>query len=567
MSNLKVCIVGGVAGGASAAARLRRLNEEADITIYERSGYISYANCGLPYYIGGVIQEESALTLQTPQSFSKRFHVQVKVLHEVTAIDPKNKTIRVHPLQGGEDFTDTYDKLILSPGARPFIPALPGIDSPQIFTLRTVEDTLHINSWIQQNQPRSAVVVGGGFIGLEMAENLKRQGLAVTIVEQASHLLPPLDCDMACMVHDYLRQQGLTLKLGASVSGFAQHEKGLAISLSDGSRLSSDMVVLSAGVQPENGLAKSAGLKLGIKGSILVNANMQTSDPDIYAVGDAVEVLNPVTNQPAYVPLAGPANKQGRIAAGHIVGINNGYQGSLGASVVGLFGMTVAAVGVNESAAQRAGLSYDKVVTFSPHHATYYPGANNMTIKTLYSPDTGAILGAQLVGFDGVDKRCDILATAIRHHLTGADLAELELCYAPPYSSAKDPVNMAGFVIENIRSGLVRQYHWDDIPQLNGDNTVIQLDVRTPAEYAAGHIPGAISIPLDSLRERLDELDPKKSIYVNCQSGLRSYIACRILSQHGFTCYNLSGGYRFYQIVTKENEFDSAAAHPCGVKL
>lgn len=563
---MKVVIIGGVAGGATAAARLRRLDEQAEIIILERSGYISYANCGLPYYIGGEITDREALTLQTPASFWARFRIEVRVHNEVTAIHPERKNVTVRRLDDGVVYEEAYDKLILSPGAKPVRPALPGINDSRIFTLRNVEDTFAIHAFIEQNAPRRAVVAGGGFIGLEMAENLTQQGIETTIVERMEQVMAPLDSDMACSVHAYLREKGVNLRLGETVAGFTSNEAGLRVRLESGDSVSADFVILALGVAPDTALARAAGLALGVRGSIAVNDRMQTSDQDIYAVGDAVESVHFVSGEKTLAALAGPANKQGRIAADQICGRESRYHGVQGSSVLKLFDMTVAATGLNEAAARAAGIAFDKTVTFSASHATYYLGATNMTVKTLFSPETGRLFGAQIVGFEGVDKRIDVLAAAVRMGMTGEALTELELSYAPPYSSAKDPVNMAGYVIENVRSGLVRQYHWHDVEALPRDGSVILLDTRTPAEYGRGHIEGAVNLPLDELRERLPELERGKPIYVNCHSGLRSYLACRILMQNGFECYNLSGGYRFYQIVIHERE-DHRPAYPCGLPI
>lgn len=563
---MKVVIIGGVAGGATAAARLRRLDEQAEIIILERSGYISYANCGLPYYIGGEITDREALTLQTPASFWARFRIEVRVHNEVTAIHPERKNVTVRRLDDGVVYEEAYDKLILSPGAKPVRPAMPGINDSRIFTLRNVEDTFAIHAFIEQNAPRRAVVAGGGFIGLEMAENLTQQGIETTIVERMEQVMAPLDSDMACSVHAYLREKGVNLRLGETVAGFTSNEAGLRVRLESGDSVSADFVILALGVAPDTALARAAGLALGVRGSIAVNDRMQTSDQDIYAVGDAVESVHFVSGEKTLAALAGPANKQGRIAADQICGRESRYHGVQGSSVLKLFDMTVAATGLNEAAARAAGIAFDKTVTFSASHATYYPGATNMTVKTLFSPETGRLFGAQIVGFEGVDKRIDVLAAAVRMGMTGEALTELELSYAPPYSSAKDPVNMAGYVIENVRSGLVRQYHWHDVEALPRDGSVILLDTRTPAEYGRGHIEGAVNLPLDELRERLPELERGKPIYVNCHSGLRSYLACRILMQNGFECYNLSGGYRFYQIVIHERE-DHRPAYPCGLPI
>lgn len=564
---MKVIIIGGVAGGASAAARLRRLDETAQIILLERGPYISYANCGLPYYVGGEINQKEALTLQTPQSFRQRFGIDVRTGHEVAAIRPEKKTVLIRDLAAGEEYEESYDKLILSPGGEPARPPVPGTDDRRVFTLRTVPDSLRIREYLQQNRPRRAVVMGGGFIGLEMAENLMRAGVSVTVVEAMDHVMAALDYDMACEVQQYLRRQGVGLVLSQKVTAIDPQENGLLVHLENGETLDADLLLLSAGIRPESTLAREAGLAVNERGAILTDSHMRTSDKNIYAVGDVVEITNLVTGLPGYVPLAGPANKQGRIAADHICGLPGEYRGTQGSSVMKLFDMTVASTGLNEAAAKAAGLNCDKIHIFSPSHATYYPGAVNLTIKALFELPTGRILGAQVIGFDGVDKRCDVLATAIRAGMTAYDLAELELCYAPPYSSAKDPVNMVGFAIENILTGKVRQFHWEDLPRVADDPNAVLLDVRTDSEWQSGSIPGAVHIPLDSLRERLAELDPEKEIYVHCQSGLRSYLACRILSQHGFSCYNLSGGYRLYSLICGNQCYDDAPAHPCGLRI
>lgn len=548
---MKVLIVGGVAGGASAAARLRRLDEKAEIIMFERGEYISFANCGLPYYIGGEINKKSALTLQTPQSFNSRFNVDVRVFNEVTAIDPEKKQVTVHDVQTGEDYTESYDELILSPGAAPLVPTMDGVDDPRVFTLRNIPDTVKIRDYVEEEFPESAVVVGGGYIGVEMAENLKKAGLNVTIVELADHVIAPLDGDMAAEVHRYLRDQGVELMLGKAVQSMEDKGGKLALHLSEG-EIETDMVILSVGVRPDTALAQSAGLELNAKGAIVVNEHMQTSKEHIYAVGDAIEIVDFVTGKKGYVPLAGPANKQGRIAADNICGIKSSYKNTLGSSVLKIFDMTVAMTGVNERAAQAAGLDYDKVYTYSQSHASYYPGGHGISIKTLYEKGTGKILGAQLVGYDGVDKRCDVIATAIRAGMTAYDLTELELCYAPPFGSAKDPVNFVGYVIENTLTGKVKNFFWNDVEKLPRDGSVTLLDVRTPSEREVGHIPGFIHIPLDELRQRAGELPQDKPVYIHCHSGLRSYLACRMLTGLGYDCYNLSGGWRFYEIAVND---------------
>ena len=546
---MKVVIVGGVAGGATAAARIRRLDEQAEIVVFERSGYISYANCGLPYYIGGVITDPEELTLQTPESFFSRFRVNMKIRHDVTAIHPDRKTVSVIDLETGVKFEESYDKLLLSPGAKPTQPRLPGVGIGKLFTLRTVEDSFRIKDYINKNNPKSAVLAGGGFISLELAENLRELGMEVTIVQRPKQLMNPFDPDMAAFIHGEVRKHGVKLALGHTVEGFEEKDGGVDVLLEDKAPLHADMVVLAIGVSPDTGLAKDAGLELGIRGSIVVNDRMETSVPDIYAVGDAVQVKHFVTGQDALIALAGPANKQGRIAADNICGGNSRYSGSQGSSVVKVFDITAAATGVNETNARKAGLDVEAVVLSPMSHAGYYPGGKVMTMKVVFEKETFRLLGAQIVGYEGIDKRIDVLATAIRAGLKATELKELELAYAPPYSSAKDPVNMAGFMIENIANGVLKQWHLADLDGLPRDGSVTLLDTRTVGEYAGGHIDGFTNIPVDELRERLGELDKGKPVYVICQSGLRSYIACRILTGNGFECHNFSGGFRFYDAV------------------
>lgn len=560
---MKVVIVGGVAGGATAATRLRRLNEHAQITVFERSGYISYANCGLPYYIGGVIEDKEELTLQTPESIWDRFRIDMKVHHEVTDIDTSQKTVTVHNLDSGKVYKESYDKLILSPGAKPVMPNLLGMDNEKIFTLRTVEDTLKIRAFVEKRKPKTAVMVGGGFIGLEVAENLCDLGVKVTVVQRPKQLMNTLDYDMAALVHNKLRSKGISLKLGGDVIGFEEKER-LQVLLKDDEPVSADMVLMAIGVSPESTLAKKAGLKLGMKGAIVVNDKMETSVPDIYAVGDAVQVKHTVTGNDAVISLAGPANKQGRIAADNICGLDSHYKGSMGSSVIKLFDMTAANTGLTEKAAKDAGIDYERVVLSPASHAGYYPGAKVMTMKVVYEKNTLRILGAQIVGYDGADKRLDVIATAISAGLKADMLKDLDLAYAPPYSSAKDPVNMAGFMIDNIATGKVKQFHWDELDKLPQDGSVTLIDTRTQGEYARGHVDGFINIPVDDLRESLKNIDKSKPVYVMCQSGLRSYIACRILAGEGFDCYNFSGGYRFYENIIKEINL-TEASHPCGM--
>ena len=561
---MKVVIVGGVAGGATAAARIRRLDEQAEIVVFERSGYISYANCGLPYYIGGVIEDPEELTLQTPASFFSRFRIQMKVRHEVTAIHPDRKTVAVRNLETDEAFEERYDKLLLSPGAKPVRPDLPGIDSGRVFTLRTVEDTFRIKDYVNENKPRSAVMVGGGFIGLEVAENLRDLGMEVTIIQKPRQLMSPFDSDMASFIHAEMRRHGVKLALGYSSEGFEEKNGGIDVLLKDSAPVHADMVILAIGVTPESSLAKDAGLALGLKGSILVNDRMETSVTDIYAVGDAVQVKNYVTGEDALIALAGPANKQGRIAADNICGGDSRYQGSQGSSVIKVFDMTAAITGINETNARKSGLDTEAVILSPMSHAGYYPGGKVMTMKVVFEKETYRLLGAQIVGYEGVDKRIDVLATAIRAGMKATALKDLDLAYAPPYSSAKDPVNMAGFMVENIANGILKQWHLEDADRLPRDGSVTLLDTRTVEEFAHGHIDGFFNIPVDELRERLGELDKRKPVYVICQSGLRSYIACRILAGNGFDCYNFSGGFRFYDAVTNDRcLIESATA--CGM--
>lgn len=563
---MKVIIVGGVAGGASAAARLRRLDESAQIIMLERSGYVSYANCGLPYYIGGTIKEQRSLTLQTPASFAARFNVEARVQHEVLAIDRESKTVTVRDLTNGQEYTENYDNLILAPGARPVVPPLPGVDSSKIYTLRTVEDTLRLREAVLNKQIKSVAVVGAGFVGVEMAENLQELGLEVSLIQREEHILPPLDKDMASFLHAHMRAQGVKLLLNQNVTAFAETAAGIDVLLQDQPAVSVDMVVLAVGVAPETDLARAAGLQLGVKGSIMVNEHMQTSDADIYAVGDAVSVTNSVSGEKALIALAGPANKQGRIAADNIAGLDSCYKGSPATAVLKVFKMTAAFTGLNERAARAAGLDYEKIILAPASHASYYPGGNLMTIKLLFARDSQKIIGAQIVGFDGVDKRLDVLATAMQAGLTVLALKDIDLAYAPPYSSAKDPVNMAGFIAENVVTGKLRQFFYEDLVALPQDGSITMLDARTPAEYAQGHAEGFdINIPVDELRGRLHELDKGKPVYVMCRTGLRSYIACRQLMQAGFECYNFAGGYLYYASVHDEF-FDSGCTTECGRK-
>ena len=544
---MKILIIGGVAGGASCAARLRRLDEKAEIVILERGEFISFANCGLPYYIGGEITEKSNLTLQTPESFKARFNIDVRTFSEAVAIDKENKTVMVRDLKSGEEYTERYDSLVLSPGASPIRPGIEGIDSDKVFTLRNIPDTIKIRQYIEEKHPKSAVVIGGGYIGVEMAENLAKAGLKVAIVELADHLIAPLDFDMAADVHRYIKANGVHLHLNNGVRAI----NGNTVILQNG-EISTDMIIMSVGVRPDTAFARSSGIATDGRGSIIVNERMQTSAPDVYAVGDAVAVKNFVTGEPSFTPLAGPANKQGRIAADNICGIPSEYKGTQGSAVLKLFDMTVATTGLNEKSAAAAGYDYDKTYTYSASHASYYPGASMMSVKVLWDKATQKILGAQIVGFDGVDKRMDVIATAIRLGAKVTDLAELELCYAPPFGSAKDPVNMVGFVAENVITGKIGQFFWHDVENLPRDGSVTLLDTRTNTEVSRGRIDGFMHIPLDALREHIGEIPAGKPVYVHCHSGLRSYIACRILAGYGFECYNLAGGWRLYESVINE---------------
>ncbi len=544
---MKTIIIGGVAGGASAAARLRRLDEKAEIVILEKGEFVSFANCGLPYYIGGEITDREELTLQTPESFKARFNIDVRIFNEAVKINPEENIITIKNLQNGESYTEKYDNLILSPGAEPIIPNIKGMESANVFTLRNIPDTLKIKNHIDTEKPESAVVIGGGYIGVEMAENLAKAGLDVSIVELADHLIAPLDFDMAVDVHLYIKEKGIKLFLNNGVTAI-EHNR---IILQKG-EINADMVIMSVGVRPETTIAKACGIETNSRGSIIVDSKMHTNIPNIYAVGDAVEVKNFITNAPSFIPLAGPANKQGRIAADNIAGYESEYTGTQGSAVLKLFDMTVATTGLNEKSAQLSKIDYDKVYIYSSSHASYYPNGNMMSIKALWDKKSLKIIGAQITGFDGVDKRMDVIASAIRFGGKITDLTQLELCYAPPFSSAKDPVNMLGFTAENIISGKIKQFFWNEVETLPRDNSVTLLDVRTVTEFKRGKIDGFINIPLDSLRARIDEIPKDKPVYVHCHSGLRSYIACRILQGNGYDCYNLAGGWRLYESVINE---------------
>lgn len=552
---MKVVIVGGVAGGAGTAARLRRNDETAEIIMLERGEYISYANCGLPYYIGGVITDRGALQLQTPERFKARFNVDVRVSSEVVSVDTATKTVTVK--HEGDAYEESYDKLVLSPGAGPLRPGIPGIEKNHVFTLRNIPDTYAIHEYVTACKPSACAVIGAGFIGLEMAENLAEQGVKVSVVEGAAHVMPPIDMDMAHEVHNYIRSKGIGLYLGRTCAAM---DRG-SVSLSDGTKIEADMVILSIGVRPDTAFLKGSGIELGSRGEILINEYLETSAEDVYALGDAVSVTHIVSKNKALIPLASPANKQGRIVGDNLCGRRVSYKGSQGTSVMKFFDMTVAVTGEKEESLLAQGRPCRKVITTSASQAGYYPGGTMMTVKTLFDPDSGLILGAQIVGGKGVDKRIDHFANGVRFKLTCYDLQEMELSYAPPFSSAKDPVNMAGYVIQNVVEGRMRPFFIEDIQKI--PENAVRLDVRTHEEYEKGTIPGFINIPLDSLRERMGELDLDRDIYITCQIGLRGYIAQRILDQAGARTWNLSGGYRLYAMAEKDRQELGAGMGMC----
>jgi len=545
MSVKRLLIVGGVAGGASAAARARRLSEDAEIVMFERGDYISFANCGLPYHIGGAIKERNRLLVQTPKAFNRRFRVDVRVRHEVTSIDRANKLVKVRNRDTGEDYEESYDALVLSPGAEAFRPPIPGIDNERVHTLRSMNDMDAVKRIVDVDKPARAVVVGGGYIGLEITEALRERGIEVTLVELAHQVMLTADPEMAAPIKQQLELHGVDLRLNTSITGIAGKGKTLTATLSTGEEIDCGLVVLSVGVRPEAALARGAGLELGERSGIAVDEHMRTSDPSIWAVGDAVEVTDFVGGFKTLIPLAGPANRQGRIAADSIFGRRSAYRGTQGTAVCKIFDLTIAMTGMNEKGLKRAGIPCEKVYVHPASHATYYPGANPVSIKLLFDPENGKILGAQAVGYTGADKRIDVLATALRAGMTVFDLEHLELTYAPPYGSAKDPVNYAGFVASNVLRGDAHLCHYEDVAE-PGEGRWL-LDVRTKREFDRGAIPGAHLIPLDELRDRLEEVPRDRDILVTCQVGLRGYIACRILAQHGYDCRNLSGGYKTYQ--------------------
>jgi NADPH-dependent 2,4-dienoyl-CoA reductase/sulfur reductase-like enzyme/rhodanese-related sulfurtransferase len=546
-TGMRLIIVGGVAGGATAAARARRLSESAEIIVFERGRYVSFANCGLPYYVGEEIPERERLLVQTPESLHARYRLDVRVLSEVVAIDRAAQEVRVRELESGREYSERYDRLILSPGAAPIRPSLPGVDNPRILSLRTVPDADRIRAAIAGGAKR-AVIVGGGFIGLEMAENLHRNGLEVHLVELLDQVIPPLDKEMATPVHEELRTKGVALHLGDAVEAFEDGRDEVTTVLRSGARLVSDLVVMSIGVRPEVTLAKNAGLELGPNGGIHVDDHLRTSDPSIYAVGDAIEVRACVIGGAALIPLAGPANRQGRIAADRVFGRESDYHCTQATSIVRVFDLAVALTGASEKILDRINHPYEKVYIHPAQHATYYPGAETLSIKLLFSPADGGVLGAQIVGREGVDKRIDVLATAIHAGMTVYDLEELELAYAPPFGAAKDPINMAGFVAGDLLKGDVQIRHADELAER--DEALI--DVRASEEHAEGSIPGSRNIPLDELRDRLAELPLERPLVVYCQVGLRGYVASRILKQHGYAVRNLSGGYTTYRAYFPE---------------
>ncbi|GAB1476837.1 CoA-disulfide reductase [Bacillota bacterium] len=545
---MKVLIVGGVAGGATAAARLRRLDDHAEIIMFERGEYISFANCGLPYYIGGEITDKGDLTVQTPKSFHERFNIDIRTENEVIAIDPVAKVADVKDLKTGEVYNESYDKLILAPGAAPLRPNFEGAGLDRVFTLRNIPDTYRIKDFIDQKKPRRALVVGGGYIGIEMAENLHGAGLDVTVVEFLNHVIAPLDFDMAADVHNHIRQKGVKLMLETGVTGVYEDGEDLRVTLGE-EEVRTDMVILSVGVRPENALALQAGLAVNERGAVITNESQQTSNPDIYAVGDVTEVVDYITKGKCYVPLAGPANKQARIAADHICGMPSTYKGTQGTGILRVFDLTVGTVGLTEERVKQLGIEYEKAYTWSSSHASYYPGAVNMSMKLIFKKEDGGILGAQIVGYDGVDKRIDVIATAIRGNMTVYDLTELELAYAPPYSSAKDPVNMIGYVAENILRGKVKFFQWDQLEDLPRDGSVTLLDIRPKVNFDNESIEGFIHMPEGEVRNNLHLLDPAKPVYIICQIGLKGYAVSRMLTQRGYDVSNLAGGYRLWSSI------------------
>lgn len=545
----KIIIVGGVAGGASAAARARRLSEDAEIIMLERGEFISFANCGLPYHVSGDITQRDALLLQTPQSFKSRFNVEVRIFSEVVAIDRQQKVLTVKNVLSGEEYKESYDKLLLSPGAAPIRPPIPGINSANTFSLRNIPDMDRIVAAVSQNKPQHATVVGGGFIGLEMVEALHQLGIAVTLLELSEQVMAPVDLEMANFVHQALVQKQTDLRLNTGLTAITELPEHLELTLSNGEKLATGLVILAIGVKPEIMLASAAGLELGARGGIKVDDGMRTSDPDIYAVGDAVETLDFVTAQPVLIPLAGPANRQGRIAADNMLGRDEKYQRTQGTAICKIFDFAIASTGHSEKSLRRQGRAYEKVYVHPGNHAGYYPGVFPVSFKLIFDPITGQILGGQAFGKEGVDKRIDVLAVAMRAGLKVQDLEHLELTYAPPFGSARDVINQAGMVAANVIKGDERVCHTADILNISPEQFL--LDVRNPGELTnIGAIPGAVNIPVDQLRQRLAELPKDKEILITCQVGLRGHVAYRLLANHGFNARNLSGGFKTFQITT-----------------
>lgn len=543
----RILIVGGVAGGMSAATRLRRLDEFAEIVVFERGPFVSFANCGLPYHLGGEIADRGKLIVQSPQRLKQVFRLDVRANTEVVSIDRTTKTATARQLITGDETTERYDDLILATGASAVMPPIPGLRRPGHFTLRTIPDMDGVMDWITKRSAKTALVLGGGFIGLEAAEQLHRRGLKVTVVERNPQVLTPLDPEMAAHVHIELKKHGVRLELSNPVERFDDSSVGASIAvLANGTRIPADVVIIGVGVRPEAKLAKEAGLEIGPTGGVKVNARMQTSDPHVWAAGDVIEVTHGVTITPAVIPLAGPANRQGRIVADNICGRESHYRGTLGTAIVRVFDTTAAVVGANETLLKKTGMPFQVVHLHPNSHAGYFPGAKPIALKVLFHPESGKLLGAQAVGEDGVDKRIDVIATAIFAGMTIDDLAELELCYAPPFGSAKDPVNLAGMAAQNVVEGLVEVAQWHEVPALVAAGAVV-VDVREPGERDGGIIPGSLSIPLGDLRERLGELPKEKELLVHCASGQRSYNACRVLLQHGFKCRNLTGSFKTWK--------------------
>ena len=546
-SRRRVLVVGGVAGGASCAARLRRLDESAEIVIFDRGPYVSFANCGLPYYVGNVIADERKLLVASSETFRQRFNIAVHTDTEVTAIDRDTRTLTVHDLRSGATRQEAYDVLVLSPGAAPIRPPIPGVDLPGVFAVRSIPDSRRIRAWITERDAKTAVVVGGGFIGLEMAENLIHRELSVTILEKLPQVMPPLDPEMAAPLMQHLSAKGVRLHLGDGLARIEPHgETSLSVVSESGAHLVADLVILAIGVRPETGLAQAAGLRIGPRGGVVVDAQMRTSDPNIWAVGDVVEVQDVLTGQETVLPLAGPANRQGRVAAEAIAGRATHFRGVQATAVVGVLGMIVASTGASEKGLRRAGVTnFERIYLHPGHHAAYYPGAQPIHLKLVFSVPDGRVLGAQAVGMEGVEKRIDVIATTIQFNGTVHDLAEAELCYAPQFGAAKDPVNLAGMLAENVLNGDMPVADWHEL----GHTDALLVDVREPAEFGVGHLPGAINLPLSEMRQRYTELPKEREIWISCGVGQRAYYATRFLAQHGYRPRNLSGGYATYSAL------------------